>query len=298
MTRFPNDNQRRIDELLLDRAAGMLDDAGRAELDALLRESGAPDDRPTAQDLAAAAIVLGAPVDDAPPMPESLRRALIAGATRPSSDASGGASRAGRIRAREAFAWLLAAAGLALAVTAWWPTITGASSSRAPAATVVRSLSDLSQDELRARRDALLAQAPDVVSMPWQTLADPAAQGVSGTLVWSTSRQEGYMTFRGLATNDPDQQQYQLWIFDADLPDERYPIDGGLFNVSVREASSRAAPPAADEWIVPIDPRIRVRTPQAFAVTIERPGGVVVTTRERLLLLAPVEPAQPADNES
>ena len=38
------------------------------------------------------------------------------------------------------------------------------------------------------------------------------------------------MRFRGLAANNPTQIQYQLWMFDAER-DERYPVDGGVFDV-------------------------------------------------------------------
>ena len=124
---------------------------------------------------------------------------------------------------------------------------------------------------------------PDHAAMPWQSQADPAVQGVSGSLLWSTSRQEGCMTFRGLASNDPS-PQHQLWMFDADLPDERSLIDGGLFNVAMQQASSRPAPaPRVDRADRPAHPRGRAAGLRRDDRT---PRGVVVTTRERLLLLA------------
>ena len=39
------------------------------------------------------------------------------------------------------------------------------------------------------------------------------------------------MRFVNLAANDPQQNVYQLWIFDAHQ-DEKYPVDGGIFNVA------------------------------------------------------------------
>ena len=54
-------------------------------------------------------------------------------------------------------------------------------------------------------------------------------------------------------------------------------MDGGVFDVS-----------ADGEVIVPIDPKLGVVDPTLFAVTIEKPGGVVVSSRERLPLLASV----------
>jgi hypothetical protein len=39
---------------------------------------------------------------------------------------------------------------------------------------------------------------------------------------------------------------------------------------------------------VPIDPRLPIGKPTLFAITVEKPGGVVVSKRERLPLLAQV----------
>ena len=106
--------------------------------------------------------------------------------------------------------------------------------------------------------------------------ADPESATGIGDVVWSPSRQQGFMRFRGLAANDPAVAQYQLWIFDAER-DEAYPVDGGVFDV----------PPEADgDVVVRIDPRLVVGRAVAFAVTVEQPGGVVVSSRSRLPLLA------------
>jgi len=112
----------------------------------------------------------------------------------------------------------------------------------------------------------------------WTVTDAEAARSPAGDVVWSNTAQEGYMRFTGLAANDPRQSQYQLWIFDSQQ-DERYPIDGGVFDI----------PPGADEVIVPIAAKLDVARPYMFAITIEKPGGVVVSSRERLPLLAQVE---------
>lgn len=83
------------------------------------------------------------------------------------------------------------------------------------------------------------------------------------------------MRFKGLVANDPQVFQYQLWIFDAQR-DERHPVDGGVFDV----------PPGADEVIVPIHAKLPVGQPVLFAITVEKPGGVVVSDRERIALVA------------
>jgi anti-sigma-K factor RskA len=83
------------------------------------------------------------------------------------------------------------------------------------------------------------------------------------------------MRFVGLTPNVGRRWQYQLWIFDR-TRDQRYPVDGGVFDV----------PPGAGEVLVPISAKVRVTEATMFAVTVEAPGGVVVSTRERLALIA------------
>lgn len=122
----------------------------------------------------------------------------------------------------------------------------------------------------------LLAAAPkDLIELDWTVLEDPSSIDATGSLTWSGERQEGYMVFDGLAVNDPSVEQYQLWIFD-DATDTRYPVDGGVFDI----------PEGGGRVIIPIDPKIRVRDAFQFAITVERPGGVVVSERERIPLLA------------
>lgn len=125
--------------------------------------------------------------------------------------------------------------------------------------------------EARAR---LLATAADVTTLAWTATEDPAAQGASGDVVWSPSLQQGFMRFVGLAVNDPTQRQYQLWIFDKDR-DQAFPVDGGVFDIT-----------PAGEVIVPITAKLPVGKPVLFAVTVERPGGVVVSKRERIVVTA------------
>ena len=97
--------------------------------------------------------------------------------------------------------------------------------------------------------------------------------------MWNSERQQGYMRFAGLPRNDPRRQTYHLWIFDAQQ-DARYPVDGGVFDV-VRDDG---------EVVVPINAKLEVRRPTLFALTVEKPGGVVVSKRDRLILTAKVQP--------
>jgi hypothetical protein len=123
-------------------------------------------------------------------------------------------------------------------------------------------------------RAALLANANDATTLAWTATKDPNAAGATGDVVWSASAQRGYMRFKGLAVNDAKQLQYQLWIFDKDR-DQAFPVDGGVFDVS-----------STGEVIVPISAKLHVDEPVLFAVTVEAPGGVVVSKRERIVVTA------------
>ncbi len=90
------------------------------------------------------------------------------------------------------------------------------------------------------------------------------------------------MRFLGLAPNDPRISLVPAWIFDR-LRDEAFPVDGGVFDVS-----------SSGEVIVPIAAKLPVGSAVLFAVTVERPGGVVVSKRERIVVTAaPAAPAAP-----
>jgi len=129
-------------------------------------------------------------------------------------------------------------------------------------------------------RERLLASAAGLVRAPWTPTADPLAGALSGDVVWSSERQEGYMRFRSLAPNDPERNQYQLWVFDSTRSDwEAQPVDGGVFDVGPGE-----------EVVVPVDAKLEVRKAALFALTLEAPGGVVVSSRQHLLATASPDP--------
>ncbi|MGF1510965.1 MAG: anti-sigma factor domain-containing protein [Myxococcota bacterium] len=128
-----------------------------------------------------------------------------------------------------------------------------------------------------ARLNDLLADTASAQRLPWTKTEDAylEARTVTGEVVWSETEQRGFMVFEGLPPNDPSRHQYQLWIFDA-TRDERFPVDGGVFDI-----------PAADGTVVvPITPKLPVGRAALFAVTLERPGGVVVSDREHILTMA------------
>lgn len=158
--------------------------------------------------------------------------------------------------------WLLAAA----AVVAWLVV---------PSPLLRRAPERGGAGSVVALRDSVLAD-PALVRVAWGPSTDPAGQGAAGEVLWSPALQRGVLRFEGLAPNDPRLAQYQLWIVDAGR-DARYPVDGGVFDVT-----------AAGEVLVPVAARLPVARPTLFAVTLEKPGGVVVSTRERLVLAAAV----------
>ena len=121
---------------------------------------------------------------------------------------------------------------------------------------------------------AELEGRPGTRVIGWNTTEDPAAAGADGAVIWNGDVQAGVMRFEGLQPNNPAEWQYQLWIFDAER-DERFPVDGGVFDV-----------PADGETLVPIRASLPVGKAVLFAVTVEQPGGVVVSSRERIALVA------------
>jgi len=126
------------------------------------------------------------------------------------------------------------------------------------------------------QREQLMRSAPDMVSASWAP-GNMKDMQVSGDIVWSDAKQAGYMRFHGLPANDPSKATYQLWIFDQ-TQDKATPIDGGTFDVD-----------ATGDVVVPINPRLHATKPEMFAVTMEKPGGVVVSKREKIAVLAKVE---------
>ena len=98
---------------------------------------------------------------------------------------------------------------------------------------------------------------------------------VQGDVVWDSKSQRGYMRFTNLPINNPAQRQYQLWIVDGKR-DPAHPVDGGVFDI----------PSGQKEVVIPINPKILVHEAQAFVVTVEDPGGVVVSDRKQIAALA------------
>jgi anti-sigma-K factor RskA len=120
--------------------------------------------------------------------------------------------------------------------------------------------------------ERFLASNPDVVRSSWGDFDPKKPMNVKGDVVWSNAAQKGYIRFTNIPVNDKTKEQYQLWIFDAN---QKHPIDGGVFDAG-----------QAGEIIVPIDAKINVQKPTMFAVTAEKPGGVVVSPLEKVMAVA------------
>lgn len=90
------------------------------------------------------------------------------------------------------------------------------------------------------------------------------------------------MTFRNLSPNDPTQRQYQLWVVDPSR--DKHPVDGGVFDIASCPADANTTP--SGEVIVPIVCKLPVASPAAFALTVEKPGGVVVSAGPLVLVAA------------
>lgn len=171
---------------------------------------------------------------------------------------------------RPAPAWFAAAASVLIALGLW---LQGPEIVELEVERVVEVSPAVPTPEFR--RADLLSVEDQLIRRPWQLTEGYAHLDVHGDVVWSPTRQEGYMRFAGLPANDPGEAQYQLWIFDA-TRDDSFPVDGGVFDV----------PASADEVIVPIRANIPVREAALFALTREPSGGVMVSSREELLLVA------------
>ena len=168
---------------------------------------------------------------------------------------------------RSRIPWLIAAASVALAVAGWWPRLMD---SGAPAA----AATSFGQWRAASEREQMLASSHNVGHWPW---AGDGGAG-NGDVVWDNLEQRGFLRLKGFVANDPSRARYQLWIFDA-ARDDRYPVDGGVFDV----------PPGRAEVLIPVKPSVPVLRPVAFAVTVEGPRGAVVSEREKVVAFARVD---------
>ena len=250
-------------DLLIKQVTEGLSPAEQRALDVL--DSAVASDNLRAFERAAAAIALAGSANAAP-LPPDLARRVARQAQRHFGVATPKTA---------ALGWFAAAACLVLAVFAW-----NRSPPPAPLAQVtpppvaIPPVAIPVAPPTAAEERAALILKPESLKITLGATKDPAAAGVSGDVVWDAATQHGFLHFVGLAPNDPAVHQYQLWIFDGGR-DKRYPVDGGIFDI----------PPNTTEVVVPIHAALPVLSAKAFAVTIEKPGGVVVSGREHVVVL-------------
>lgn len=276
-------NNERLADLLVKQTTEGLLRAEKEELDQLLARHHDAD--PELLERVAAAVALAGDLDDEA-LPAALRqrvefegRRLVA--AKPATVTEIRLPRRDERPARTAVSqWtrLALAASVLLAVVGWWPRLRDAViPAPEPPVAATREPEPVSEPPTPAEKRQMLLAKGAVVQSSWTATGDPLAPAVAGDVVWDNESQTGYLRFSGLTANDPDQSQYQLWIFDA-TRDDRFPIDGGVFDV----------PPGQTEVVIPIRAKLNVNAPAMFAVTVEKPGGVVVSGREHIVALAKV----------
>ena len=258
----------RLLDLLTTAATESLTPAEQQELDALLAEQ----DRWGRDDLDLAAAEMDIAMSDSlgEAMPEHLRRRIakaapsqIAAAAPPVASTQSTLSRS---NVWSSAGWLAAAAMFILMLWSPWR----AGDPAAPGAAL--PVTAPTAAELRAE---LVQDASDLLQVDWGASEIDGYTEVTGDVIWSHSRQEGYMRLSGLPINDPTAKQYQLWIVDPAR--DKNPIDGGVFDIDR----------STGEVIIPIDAKLAVTNAAAFAITLEQPGGVVVSEGPLLIVAAP-----------
>lgn len=256
------DNDRLVDLLIKESTEDLTVEEAR-ELESLARPL-SQTERTEIEGIVAAITVAALPAEQEE-MPHSLRDRIVAVAAKRTAAAQVVELKptAGLTRGYSAAGWWAAAACFVLAVLGWWPRFIGTDNVIAVAK---------SPEEQRAE---LLASGR-ALEVSWSPLDTSA---IAGDVVFDPVTQRGFLRFRGIPANDPRLAQYQLWIADAGRAQPQ-PVDGGVFNV--KES-------ADGDVIIPFTAKLPVDQPAAFVVTLEQPGGVVVSDQERVMALAKVK---------
>jgi anti-sigma-K factor RskA len=264
------------DELMLDllarKASTGLDREEQKQLDELIAASGIHDE---SFELAAAAISM-IDLKTNEPLPEHLQARILADANSILDAPQQPVRQISYAQPKPSFwnwnwlGWAAAAAAcIALAVNVWFTRLQPPPIAKEP---------DVEEKLTAAQmRQRMIDAGGDMIQATWTVGTDKDIKEVTGDIIWSDSKQSGYMRFRGMPVNDTSRQTYQLWIFD-ETQDAKTPIDGGTFDIGNGE-----------DVIIPINAKLKASKPKMFAVTVERPGGVVVSKREKIAAIAKVE---------
>ncbi|MEM9915138.1 MAG: anti-sigma factor [Planctomycetota bacterium] len=262
-----NPDSERLLELLADHALGELTPAEREEMNTLLQDH--PELQDDALEEAAALLLVAEAVGPGEAsMPAGLSERLTADAEAFVQEAAPGPANAddappsGRSSGSAVLGFIGGVLATAAAVGLYFGVLSVTSSSVSPAGQQAYA--------------QYMQSHPEAVQIAWAGL-EADYQQVAGEVAWSGKTQDGYMVFDGLPANDPAEAQYQLWIVDPTR--DEFPVDGGVFNVADHLAADGKA-------YVPIDAKLRVDQPAAFALTLEKPGGVVKSNNALLVVAA------------
>ncbi len=273
------DKQEKLMDLLIKKAVEGLDAAEQRELDAL--DANTSDEFHSLEMTVAAISVAGLPMDE--PLPAYLISKISADAEQFLTEKAEAASPWPPARpavekdsARMPwFGWLgwaaAAAACIVLAINIW--------STRTKPVDIVKNTPPVATPRVLSdaeKREEMMRSNVAMVKANWAAGNVKELSQVSGDVIWSDEKQSGYMRFKGLPKNDVSKETYQLWIFDK-TQDKATPIDGGTFDVT-----------SDGEVVIPINAKLKAQGAEMFAITIEKPGGVVVSKREKIAALAKV----------
>ena len=275
-----DDKKDKLIDLLIKTAVSGLDYDEQRELDAL--DANTADEFNSIETTVTAINIAGARIDE--PLPDHLFSKITADAKEfVGAAAAESPWPPSKVRDKEAervgtswFGWLgwaaAAAACIALALNMWnTQTPQNNQADTKPPFEVPQPLTPAQ------KREEMMRAAAGLVKANWTAGNVKEIASITGDVVWSDEKQAGYMRFKGLPVNDATKETYQLWIFDKTQKKET-PIDGGTFDVTVD-----------GEVIIPIDAKLKAQGAEMFAITIEKPGGVVVSDRKKIAALAKVE---------
>lgn len=275
----PETNEERLLDLMIQRATTGITETEQQELDQLSSASNNLNEPERFEAVAAAVDVASTNTSH---LPNVLRDQILISAGNFFSDAKDPESETELVQPaqreegiskgitrREAFALAVTAASITLMLTGLNPFAkgSGATTGSGSPPTVAQLFSDF-----------IDSKPEDLVDVAWTPVHNEAAEG---RVVWSDAEQKGFMVFRGMTVNDPLSEQYQLWIFDTD-PGQKSPVDGGVFDIIAGTEDANG------DFIVPIKAHVPIDRAVQFAVTVERPGGVYVSKRDKIPVLAKI----------
>ena len=112
-----------------------------------------------------------------------------------------------------------------------------------------------------SRHIARLEKRNLIAQMQITTLASKleSAPSANAVVLWDKEKQEGVLKVANVPPNESD-RDYQLWIVD---PEYKQPVDAGTFHLGSKESAR-----------IPFKPKQHVSSADAFAVSLERKGGV------------------------